>query len=95
MPDNLGYGYPNYYGNTEEKQVKHASYYTAEDLRDLLPIGRTQIYRLLKDGVIPSIALGRRRIVPRAAFERWLETCGAESTPQPAAGFNRMAKPAA
>lgn len=38
-----------------------------------LGIGRNEAYRLVRAGILPSIRLGKRILVPRYALERWLE----------------------
>ncbi len=39
-------------------------------------VGPAAIYRGIKDGTIPHIRFGRNIIIPKAAFTRWLESCG-------------------
>ena len=56
-----------------EKNSKRA-YYTPEELMEVLPLGRTVIYRELKAGRIPSIRLGKRFVIPKAAIQKWLES---------------------
>ena len=41
-----------------------------------LSIGRLAVYKMLEQGIIPAIRLGRRWIVTRHAFENWERTCG-------------------
>lgn len=41
-----------------------------------LGISRNLAYQLVRDGEIPTLRLGRRIIVPRAAFDRWLDSAG-------------------
>ncbi len=48
-------------------------------------ISRNLAYQLARDGTMPSIRLGRRIVVPRVAFERWLSAAGAKHSGQPAA----------
>ena len=48
---------------------------TPEDLCKMLPISRTVVYRELRAGNIPSIRLGRRLMIPCAAFDAWLANC--------------------
>lgn len=52
------------------------AFYTPEELRDVLPLGRSQIYKMLADGHIPSLRLGKKFVIPRAAFDAWLASCG-------------------
>ena len=34
--------------------------------------GRTEIYRAIKSGALPSVKSGRRRLIPGAGFKSWL-----------------------
>lgn len=45
---------------------------TVEEIAKRLRIGRNQAYEAVRSGVVPSIRLGRRILVPRVAFERLL-----------------------
>jgi len=50
-------------------------------------ISRATFYDAIKRGQIPHLRLGARRIlIPRVAFQRWLESAGLQ---QPAAGAGR------
>jgi excisionase family DNA binding protein len=42
--------------------------------------GRSYTYALLRKGVMPSIKVGKRFFVPRAALLHWLESCGGKYT---------------
>lgn len=44
----------------------------------LLRIGRATVYEQIRVGTIPSIRMGRRILIPRAALMRKLEQAGAE-----------------
>ncbi len=55
--------------NLEEKR---ATYDVPEAAR-ILGIGRSAAYEAVRRGEIPSIRLGKRLVVPRAALERLLE----------------------
>ena len=46
-----------------------------------LSIGKTAVYQMLEEGIIPGIRVGRRWIVTRLAYEKWESTCGM-ATPQ-------------
>jgi excisionase family DNA binding protein len=51
--------------------------FTVEDLRGLLGgLSRNSIYAALRRGDIPSIRIGKRIIIPKAAVERMLENAG-------------------
>jgi excisionase family DNA binding protein len=51
-------------------QPSHA--YTVEEAAKLLRIGRNQAYEGVASGAIPSVRIGKRIIVPRAALEQML-----------------------
>jgi excisionase family DNA binding protein len=46
--------------------------------------GITQTYELLRQRIMPSILVGRRYYIPKAALMRWLDACGS-SEPKSAA----------
>lgn len=46
---------------------------TVEEAAVVLGIGRTLAFELARKGQIPTIRLGRRILVPRAALDRMLE----------------------
>lgn len=39
-------------------------------------LGRTKIYELINEGKLKSVKVGRRRLVPAAAVDEFLETLG-------------------
>lgn len=47
---------------------------TVEEAAGLLGVGRTLAFELARRGEIPTIRLGRRLVVPRAALERLLDS---------------------
>ena len=42
-------------------------------------VGQAAIYNGIHAGTIPHIKFGRNILIPKAAFIRWLETCGQET----------------
>ena len=54
--------------------------YSANELTRELCVSRTAIYAGLRAGTIPSIRLGRRFILPRAAILSWLQSAGGSIT---------------
>lgn len=42
---------------------------TIEEVAELLRLGRTRTYQLVMSGRIPSVTIGRRRLVPREDLE--------------------------
>ena len=45
---------------------------TPEEVSQALGLGINQVYNALKEGQIPHHRIGRRYVIPRAMFERWL-----------------------
>jgi len=35
----------------------------SDELRSILPVGRTTLYKLLSEGALPSVKIGRRRFL--------------------------------
>lgn len=58
--------------NTEETRESR-EFLSPDQTAELLGLGRTTAYQLLRDGEIPSFKYGRRRIVARRDIEAWLE----------------------
>jgi len=52
---------------------------SVKEIGQRLTIGRVAVYRMLEQGIIPGIRLGRRWIVTRHAYEQWERTCGMRS----------------
>ncbi len=50
------------------------TYFLPDELTNHIPVGRTVIYRELRKGTIPSLRIGKRFIIPKAAFFNWLNT---------------------
>jgi excisionase family DNA binding protein len=46
--------------------------YTVEELGQILGLGRSATYTALRKGVIPTIRIGRRFVIPKPAIEEWL-----------------------
>lgn len=41
-----------------------------------LDIGRTAVYKMLEQGILPGIRVGHRWIITHYAYEQWERTCG-------------------
>jgi excisionase family DNA binding protein len=75
------YIYVNYYFNVNRgKPMEELLTYTVDQVAEKLGIGRVKAYEGVKAGEIPSLRIGRRIVVPIAAFNKYLETA---SQPQP------------
>lgn len=58
----------------ENKETKLV--YEAEELIPILHLSRPSVYKALKEGTIPSIRIGRRRLIPVSALKKYLENAG-------------------
>ena len=50
---------------------------SVKEAREQLGLSRGLMYEAIRNGQIPSIRIGRRILIPRAALERLLEKAGA------------------
>mgnify|MGYP001156503627 CR=1 FL=1 len=50
--------------------------YTIAEAASLLTLGRSSMYNAVRNGSIPSVKLGRRLLIPRAALEQFLLKAG-------------------
>ena len=48
---------------------------TVNQLSKSLSLSRGSTYEAIRRGEIPHIRIGRRILIPKAAFERFLESC--------------------
>lgn len=53
---------------------------TVEDVQEQIQLGRTKIYELIRDGVLPVVRIGRAVRIRREALERWLNEVEVQST---------------
>jgi excisionase family DNA binding protein len=54
--------------------------YTVDEVGRLLGLSRNSAYQRVADGQIPTIRMGRRLLVPKAALDRLLETAAPHMT---------------
>ena len=59
-------------GEVGMENTEGALLLSAEQCAKLLGLGRTYIFRLLAEGRLESIALGRRRLIPRDALDAFI-----------------------
>jgi len=59
--------------------------YNIEEVARILGIGRNQTYEAVRTGQIPSIKIGKRLLVPRAALDRLLDQADTAASPNPPA----------
>ena len=50
--------------------------FTVVEAAALLGIGRNSAYEAIKAGILPSVQIGRRILIPRAALEQFLLKVG-------------------
>lgn len=56
--------------------------YTVEETAEILGMGRTRTYEMLRSGEIPAKRLGNRWVIPKTRFHDWLnDTPAAGSDP--------------
>jgi len=66
-------------GNTRSNRAlrrNETTYESVDELAKELRISRQAAYAALHRGVIPSIRIGKRFVLPRAAIAEWLRTAG-------------------
>lgn len=52
--------------------------YDMQALHQILPVGRNKLYEIVHSKGFPKITVGRRILVPKKAFDEWLEKSAAE-----------------
>lgn len=55
----------------KQKDIDLFETMTVQEAAEKLSISKSFAYRLIKDGEMPSVRLGRKVRVPKAEFERW------------------------
>ncbi|MBS3948402.1 MAG: helix-turn-helix domain-containing protein [Dethiobacter sp.] len=61
------------YNYTPRKPKIEALVYSVPEVASLLDINLPRAYELARQPGFPAICVGKRVIVPKAAFEQWLE----------------------
>ncbi len=46
--------------------------YSIQEAADLLGISRSYAYELVRRGTIPSLELGKKRVIPKVKFIQWV-----------------------
>lgn len=46
--------------------------YSIQEAADLLGISRSYAYELVRNGTIPALVLGRKRVIPKEKFVTWV-----------------------
>lgn len=52
--------------------MAEVSLLTIKDVQEITQLGRTTIYELMRDGVLPYLKIGRSVRIRREALEKWL-----------------------
>ena len=52
---------------------------TVRDISQALGVNLTAAYALATSAGFPSIRIGKRIVIPRDAFQRWLDSCSGET----------------
>ena len=58
--------------------LEAATYANVDELAQELGLGRLTVYAALRNGTIPSIRVGKRYILPRAAIAEWLKSAAGQ-----------------
>ena len=56
----------------EKQTEKEEKYYTVKDLKKILNMGDTTIYRLINTPDFPKIKMGKRWLIPKSKFEAFM-----------------------
>jgi excisionase family DNA binding protein len=59
-------------GRDPQEAGRQQQTFKIEEVAKILRIGRNQAYQAVREGQIPSITIGSRQLVPRAALEKLL-----------------------
>lgn len=46
--------------------------YSIQEVAELLGISRSYAYELVRNGTIPALVLGKKRLVPKEKFTEWV-----------------------
>lgn len=46
--------------------------YSVQEVADLLGISRSYAYELVRNGTIPALILGKKRVIPKGKFTEWI-----------------------
>lgn len=46
--------------------------YSIQEVADLLGISKSYAYELVRNGTIPVLQLGRKRVIPKEKFNDWV-----------------------
>ncbi len=73
----IGFTRKRFYGaKTMPENEQKSTRITVDEIATDLGIGVLAVRKMLEDGIIPAIKLGRRWIVTRHVYREWVRTCG-------------------
>ena len=49
-------------------------FYTVAEIKNILAIGTNKTYNLIRSEGFPSIKIGRKYLVPKDEFDKWVKT---------------------
>lgn len=52
--------------------------YSVKEAAEGLGVGKSTLYREIEKGNIPSVRVGRRRVIPHHAMQEWMDEWGGE-----------------
>ncbi len=61
---------------SQDATIRNPVYNSVDELAAELQLSRSIVYRGLRDGTIPSLRVGKRFILPKAAISEWLRNAG-------------------
>lgn len=64
--------------NRKSSALEPATCSNVGELARELGLGRLTVYTALRNGTIPSIRVGKRYVLPRAAISEWLKTAAGQ-----------------
>jgi len=47
--------------------------YTVKEVSEMLGLSKSHVYVLIKRKIIPSLEIGKRRIIPKKQFDDWIQ----------------------
>ena len=59
--------------STQVSDQSEKRVYTVNEIQDILGIGRTTAYALVKRGLFHSIRVGQKVLISRKSFDEWLD----------------------
>lgn len=51
--------------------------FTIREAAEVLNIGISKTYELVRQNILPNIKVGKRIIIPKTALDHWLQNCKA------------------